>query len=97
MAKAKVIRVWGTADNWNFECKPCADGKWKFRLPIDKTDGQYAAEIHAMDETGKTDCWVGMLYLNHGHVCVHLLQQKYSIQREPPNYIIEVERRCNHV
>lgn len=97
MAKAKVIRVWGTADNRSFECEQRADGKWKFKLPIDKTDGQYAAEVYAMDEAGKTDHWVGMLYINHGHPCLHLLEQKYSIQREPPNYKIRFERRCNHV
>lgn len=97
MAKAKVIRMWGKADDWQFECELRPDGKWKFKVPIDKTDGQYAAEVYVLDEAGKTDHWVGMLYLNHGYVCMHLEQQYYSFQLEPQNYTIKFERRCRHV
>lgn len=97
--------MWGTADNWTFECTQDHNGEWHFRLPIDKTDGQYAAEVHVLDEAGKTDCWVGMLYINHGNACLHLEKpryfmntecQSYSIQPEPQTCVMKYERRCSY-
>lgn len=79
MTKPEIIRVWGVADNFDLSFEKGQDGGWKSAVPPDLTDGQYATEIFAENEYGETAIWSGILYMHHGKVCLHLVQNKYTV------------------
>ncbi len=68
---AKVIRLFGKADNFNIEFS--RKGRvWKTDIPPDMTDGVYAVQLTAIDELGESAYWVGELFMCRGVCCLKI-------------------------
>ena len=73
---AKVVRLFGKADNFNIEFS--REGRvWKIDIPPDMTDGVYAVQLTAVDELGETAYWVGELFMCSG-VCHLKIERMYA-------------------
>ncbi len=73
---AKVVRLFGKADNFNIEFS--RKGRvWKTDIPPDMTDGVYAVQLTAVDELGETAYWVGELFMCSG-VCHLKIDRMYA-------------------
>ncbi len=80
MRKGEIIRVWGKADSYDLVFSKGVDDSWNTAVPPDLTDGQYATEIHALDENGWVAIWSGILYMNGGKICLHMKENKYTFK-----------------
>lgn len=78
--KPAILRVWGNADSYELQYTRGADGRWRASVPPDMGDGQYAVEIHALDEAGYEGCWTGILYMRQGRVCIRLNSPRYCVR-----------------
>jgi len=106
MGKGAIVRVWGKADKYDLTFHKGADGGWNTAVPPDLTDGQYATEIHALDEQGMIALWTGILYMHNGRACLHLKEDEYTFwflpqtelvpkyESEDGKYVIEVKGVC---
>lgn len=79
-----ITRVWGKADSFNLEFTQGSDGRWYAVVPTDYEDGQYAVEIHAINELGYTAYWTGTLFISDGRVCIHM---------QPPEFLIWTQNK----
>ena len=79
-----IIRVWGKADDLALEYSLGEDGLWYARVPPDLTDGQYAAEIRAMNRCGEIGFWTGILYMHSGRAFLRLKPQRFVLWLQPP-------------
>lgn len=77
---AKIIRLWGTADNFDIEFdRDTVTGLWETQIPADLEDGHYVVELFAMNEYGETGYWTGVLFMLQGRPHIHI---------QPPRYVI---------
>ena len=60
MNRPKILRVWGRADGFDLEFKKTGE-LWDCTVPPDTKDGQYAVEIHGINEFGQTAYWTGSI------------------------------------
>ena len=106
MSRSKIIRVWGKADSFDIEFVHIKGGIWSCQIPPDTKDGQYAAEIHAVNEYGETAYWTGILYMCGGVCHLEIMAQPFtfwlserrlSFVVEEPNYAVIVKKGCEHV
>ncbi len=79
-----IIRVWGKADDLALEYTLGADGLWYAQVPPDLTDGQYAAEVRAMNRCCEIGFWTGILYMHSGRATLYLKPQRYILWLQPP-------------
>lgn len=68
----RVVRVYGTCDDWWVEFTNSGGDLWQCTVPVDTTDGQYACKFYAVDEEGDIGFWCGVLYISSGKVCIEL-------------------------
>ena len=96
MIKSKNVRVWGKADNFDIELTFIGytrDGTgelWQCEVSADVQDGQYACEIWAINEAGKTAYWTGILYMVNGVCHMEIHQSKYEIEIQQSKRRIEI-------
>lgn len=83
-----ITRVWGKADSFALEFTKDENGLWTAEVPTDYEDGQYAVEIHAVNQMGYSTYWTGLLFISDGKVCLHI---------KPPEYIIWVQTETNYL
>lgn len=83
MNETAIVRMWGYADAYELIFKRNESGAWTASVPPDMEDGQYAAEIHGEDETGRVCLWTGILYMNQGKHCLVINERKYSFWLKP--------------
>ena len=88
MANNAIVRVWGRADRYDLNFHKGVDGSWNTVVPPDLTDGQYATEIHAIDESNMVAIWTGILYMHNGRACLHLKKDKYTFWFKPQTEIV---------
>ena len=79
MGRPKVIRVWGNADSLSIEFTHVGGGIWQCQVPPDTKDGQYAAQISAINEFGETAYWTGILYMCSGVCCFKLFPKPFLL------------------
>ena len=77
MAKAKIIRVFGKADDFDIELSRKGK-KWEVDIPPDMTDGVYAVQLTAIDVNGESAYWVGELYMTDGVCCFKIVELTYK-------------------
>ena len=99
--KPKITRVWGRADNLNIEftCIDSASDEelWVCEVPPDTKDGQYACEIWAINEAGKTAYWTGILYMVNGVCQMEIHPSKYEIEIQQSKKRIEISREMKRI
>lgn len=76
---AKVVRVFGKADDFDIELTQKGD-KWEVDVPPDMTDGVYAVQLTAIDELGESSYWVGELYMVDGVCCLKFTECPYQVR-----------------
>lgn len=74
----RVVRVYGTCDDWQVEFRRIDEHKWQCQVPADMTDGQYACQFYAVDEEGDIGFWCGMLYMSSGKVCIAIDEDPFE-------------------
>ena len=79
MNKPKIVRVWGKADNFGIEFTHEGGTRWNCSVPPDTKDGQYAAEIWAINEFGELAYWTGELFMVNGVCCLRFDDSPYRI------------------
>lgn len=79
MMKPKILRVWGKADSFDIEFTHEGGTRWKCSVPPDTKDGQYAAEIWAVNEFGELAYWTGELFMVNGVCCLRFDDSPYRI------------------
>ena len=79
MVKPKILRVWGKADSFDIEFTYEGGTRWKCSVPPDTKDGQYAAEIWAVNEFGELAYWTGELFMVNGVCCLRFDDSSYRI------------------
>ena len=89
---AKVIRLYGKADELNIEFSRNGD-KWEADVPPDMTDGVYACQLTAIDELGELAYWVGELYMVNGVCCLKISELPYRVQIKPKEYEVAFHKR----
>lgn len=80
MTKPKILRVWGKADSFDIEFTHEGGTRWKCFVPPDTKDGQYAAEIWAVNEFGELAYWTGELFMVNGVCCLQLNKDCYQVK-----------------
>lgn len=89
---AKVIRVFGKADDFDIELSRKGD-KWEVDIPPDMTDGVYAVQLTAIDELGDCAYWVGELYMVDGVCCLKIDEIPYRVRIKPrKKYTMKAEK-----
>ena len=88
MSRPEILRVWGKADSFDIEFSK-TEGLWVCTVPPDTKDGQYAAEVHAINEFGQTAYWTGTLYMCNGICHLELKETPYVIM-----FLSETDRLC---
>lgn len=78
MNRPKILRVWGKADNLDIEFSKEGE-RWACTVPPDTKDGQYAAEIHVINEFSQTAYWTGTLYMCNGVCHLEIKEVPYVI------------------
>lgn len=78
MDKPQIVRLWGTADNFEVEFSRVRGIEWNCSIPADLEDGVYACEFTALNEIGETATWVGELFMCNGVCHLHIEQKNYS-------------------
>lgn len=78
MKTPRIVRVWGKADTFDIEFTHIKGGVWSCQIPPDTKDGQYATEIHAINEYGETAYWTGILYMCGGVCHLEIIAQPYT-------------------
>lgn len=105
MSRPKIVRLHGTADNFEIEFSKGTDGLWRCSVPADLEDGQYAVQLYAINEQGAWTYWTGLLYMLQGMPCIHMKPPKYLVWCKPHGIEIEalpqrvrvmVKERCDH-
>ena len=104
MNRPKILRVWGRADGFDLEFKK--EGElWDCTVPPDTKDGQYAVEIHGVNEFGQTAYWTGTLYMCNGICHLELKEVLYVInfkkQGDPVRFLeqthaLTIRKGCKH-
>lgn len=79
MNKPKILRVWGKADSFDIEFNYESGTRWKCSVPPDTKDGQYAAEIWAINEFSELAYWTGELFMCNGVCCLRFDDSPYRI------------------
>ena len=82
---AKVIRVFGRADSYDIEFAPKGD-KWEVDIPPDMTDGVYACQLTAIDDSGDFAYWVGELYMVDGVCCLKINEMPYKVRMQEAKF-----------
>lgn len=80
--RSKIKRVWGKCDKFDVEFSLLSTGEWVCTVPPDTDDGQYAVEIFAYNEAGKTSCYTGILYMCSGVCHLEIKVRDSSIRNE---------------
>ena len=103
LERSPIVRVWGKADSFDIEFSQSSSGKWTCKVPPDTKDGQYACELKAQNEAGKTAYYTGILFMCSGvcHVdlkprCTEIREEKYHV-KIGEKYRLPVEKGCCHV
>lgn len=89
----RIIRVYGTCDDWQVEFQKVDENRWRCQVPPDVTDGQYACQFYAVDEEGDIGFWCGVLYMSSGNVCLKLDDDPISVTliHEPLSFALMEE------
>ena len=104
MSRSEILRVWGKADSFDIEFSKTG-GLWVCAVPPDTKDGQYAVEVHAINEFEQTAYWTGTLYMCNGICHLELKETPYVIMflSEPemlrffePTHEIIIKKGCEH-
>lgn len=72
-----VVRVWGTADQFDLEFYRTEGNQWAAPVVTDLDDGQYAVQIFAQNEWGGIGVYTGVLYLCDGASCLHIVRTRF--------------------
>lgn len=91
MARAKIIRVFGKADDFDIELSRKGK-KWEVDIPPDMTDGVYAVQLTAIDELGESAYWVGELYMTDGVCCLKINEIPYRVKVRKSEYETKTEK-----
>ena len=99
-----ITDVWGKADGINLNYALKSDGFWYASVPADLSDGCYAAEIWARNNSGEIGYWSGFLYMHQGRAKLYLEPNKYSLWLTPTQVVLSVaapleihlERSCRY-
>ncbi|MCM1544860.1 MAG: PF13754 domain-containing protein [Ruminococcus sp.] len=92
MSKARVVRLYGKADNFDIELKRDESGWWSCDVPPDMSDGQYAVELHAINEYGESAYWTGELFMCSGVCHLEIKEQKFVIWFQPKKFEIKFQQ-----
>ena len=84
-----VVRVWGTADQFDLEFYRTEGNQWAAPVVTDFDDGQYAVKIFAQNEWGGIGIYTGMLYLCDGISCLHIFRTRFTPMILPPKLNVE--------
>ena len=64
----RIVRVYGTCDNWQVEFQnEGGSGIWTCAVPADLTDGQYACRFYAIDDDGEWEVMADARVLGGDH------------------------------
>lgn len=84
-----IVRVWGTADQFDLEFYRTEGNQWAAPVIIDFDDGQYAVQIFAQNEWGGIGVYAGVLYLCDGASCLHIIRTRFTPIILPSKFNIE--------
>ena len=84
-----IVRVWGTADQFDLEFYRTEGNQWAAPVVIDFDDGQYAVQIFAQNEWGGIGVYAGVLYLCDGASCLHIIRARFTPVILPPQFDVE--------
>lgn len=87
---AKVVRVYGKADNFDIELTRNGD-IWEVDVPPDMTDGVYAVQLTAVDVNGDSAFWVGELFMVDGVCCMKIEPLPYGAYLKTNEYTCNFE------
>lgn len=84
----EIIRLWGTADQFDIEFKKNNyTGRWDTTIPADLEDGHYVVELYAMNKFGEVGYWTGVLFMLQGRPHIHIQPPRYVIWSKPESSI----------
>lgn len=89
-----IIRMWGTADQYDLTFRRSESGDWEAPVVTDLSDGKYACEIWAEGEGGDIAHWIGTVYIVNG-CCVKMRLKPiyYYASLIPSRYTVKLAKR----
>lgn len=102
----KIERVWGVADQYELDFIKTVSDEWQALLPLDFSDGWYAAILYAEDAKGKIGTWHGILYVCDGISHLHITEERFSfwllperqtiINLRPERFELVLRKECDY-
>ena len=92
----EVVKVWGTADEFDIVFTHIRGTEWICFVPPDTDDGVYAVQLYAIYRNGNMAHWVGELFMCSGVCHLSITEPDFMFLLGTDDMAIQVEEKMSN-